>query len=292
MLSESSLTSSPSFRLEGDRAVGLFREASDKTEGEPPFAPIEIAGTTSYDNAAFERLWERRTAIRREATTIVRLHDSPSDLSAVARRAVGQDADLGWGRYTWRVLWAPPLHWRDELTWPEGQTDVAIVRPEVRMIYLAAQKTLYASEPLSYRNDLDVSPAPPGIFELPTLENRFAAFPLVRPPFPATEWDFLTLEEAAPHNGRTTRRVRATRIANSPAARERLPSGFWPGVDEYECLVDDSRRIVMRLTGIVDETPVAILAVDGVRTNVSLRPDQFDFDPPAGTRIVHVRRAE
>src|SRR5256885_8099061 len=32
-------------------------------------------------------------------------------------------------RFTWRVWWAPPTLWRDDLTWPNGETTVIIVRP-------------------------------------------------------------------------------------------------------------------------------------------------------------------
>jgi hypothetical protein len=63
-------------------------------------------------------------------------------------------------------------------------------------------------------------------------------------------------------------------------------SGFWPGVDEYECVIDVEQHICMSVTGIVDGVSVATISVEQMMVDAELAPPIFEFSPPSGTRIV------
>jgi hypothetical protein len=255
----------------------LFREASGSRVR---FHTVEIRATASYNNAAFERYGMRAAATRGGGASSLVIYDA-------------SNANLGraWERFTWRVWWAPPSRWRDELTWPEGQTDVAVVRSDARMIYLAAQRTLYTSELVSRDSRWEIVPAPAGVFELPTLDNRFAVFPLIRPPLPERAWEFATVKDGETYAGRVTRRVRVTRRALSRVTEVRPDPGYLPLADEYECLIDDELRLVMRLRAIVSGEPVAEVSVDDIRLDSAIPPDTFSFVPPTDARIAHVERS-
>jgi hypothetical protein len=244
-------------------------------EGRVPFSTLELGATVSSDDAALARLTVRAAVAGGAAPSSVRTY------------AAGDAADA-WGRYSWHVWWAPPSRWRGDLTWPAGATDVSVVRDGAALVYLPVQQLMYTSEPVARDPRWDVVRTPTGIFELPTVANRHAVFPLLHPPLPASEWDFATVAHEVAYGGRVTRRVRATRRAGAPAAKGLEASGIWPGVDEYECLVDDALQILLRVTGIADSVPVATISVDHVRVDALFPDDVFAFVPPPGTRIVHV----
>jgi len=239
------------------------------------FSSLELAATAFYDAAALARAMSRTTATGKEAGPgAVRLYGPAGDASGDA-----------WVRYKWRVWWAPPAPWRDDLTWPNGQTTVIIVRTDAALAYVSMQRTLYTSERLAAAARERV--LPPDGMQLPTVADRLAEFPLMGPRLPASEWQLATLGETE-HIGRVARRVRATRRAGAVPAEELARSGYWPGIDEYECLVDDGLQILLRLTGMVDGVPVATVSADDVRVDAPLPVDTFAFAPPAGTRIAHV----
>jgi hypothetical protein len=98
-------------------------------------------------------------------------------------------------------------------------------------------------------------------------------------------WEPLDLRFASKHLSRTPRRW------ITPGDRysyEEEPSGNWRYADEYECLVDATLQILLRLTGIADGAPVADVAADEVRVDAPLPADVFCFVPPTGTLVVHV----
>jgi hypothetical protein len=264
----------------------LFRAPS----GSPaPFRTLELRATASFDSDAFARLVMRAAAARGAGPEIVRLDDADDDYDDYDDDDP-DDADDRWTHYTWHVWWEPPARWRDELTHPGIQTCVALVREGAGLVYLPLEGTLYTSEPVPRDIRWDVGYAPAGTVELPTIAGRLAEFPLIRPPLPASEWVFATVGQGEVYAGRVTRRVRATRRVDATRSDETEASRgwLWPSLDEYECLVDDGLRILMRLTGIADGAPVVSVAADDVRVDETFSPDLFDFVPPPGARIVQV----
>ena len=257
-------------------SAGLFR-APEARDG---FRTLELAASVSNAAAALASL-SVRAAVARGA--------APESIRQYAMGCAG-GASNGWERYAWRVWWEPPSRWRGDLTWPGGQTDVSVVRDDAALVYLPMQRTLYTSEPVVRDSRWEVIRPPTGIVELPTVTNRHEVFPLIRPSLPASEWVFATLAEEEIYNGRVTRRVRATRRIDTAPTEDKRASGYWRGVDEYECLVDDALQILVHLTGIADGVPVAIISADDVRVDAPFPADIFAFVPPPGTRIAHVAR--
>jgi outer membrane lipoprotein-sorting protein len=64
-----------------------------------------------------------------------------------------------------------------------------------------------------------------------------------------------------------------------------------PLVDEYECIVDDERQIILRFSAIASGAPIAVVTADEILVDTRLAPDIFDFVPPDGTRVIHVERS-
>lgn len=241
-----------------------------------PFRSLELTARGSYDASALAQLVAGNAKARRVGENeSVRLYGPPSN------------ADSGVD-FTWRIWWALPDWWRDDLTWPNGHTTVIIVRPGASLASVSMQETLYTSEP--------AAPAPRGHAQpsagmhLPTVADRLAEFPLLRPPLPSSEWEVVTLGHEV-YNGREVRRVRATRRSDVLPVGGSGMSGYWPVVGEYECLVDDALRILVRFSGIAGGVPVAVISADEVRADAPLPAEIFTFSPRAGTRIVPIVRA-
>jgi hypothetical protein len=234
------------------------------------FRTLELTATASYDASALSQLLARDAEVHRAAgATSARLYCPPGDVTG----------EVG---FTWRTWWAPPEHWRDDLTWPNGQTTVIIVRPDATLAYVSMQRTLYTSEPRPLGSRNRVQPA--GGMHLPTIAERLAEFPLIRPHFPMSEWEITTLNSEL-YRGRAAQRVRVTRRPGSAAT-----SGYWPGVDEYEYLVDDALRILVRFTGLEGGVPIATISADAVRADAPLPNEVFAFTPPVGTRIIYAQQ--
>jgi hypothetical protein len=125
--------------------------------------------------------------------------------------------------------------------------------------------------------------------ELPTIENRLGIIPLFRPPLPQSDWSFATDADDEVYLGRTVRHVRAKRREGWSRSQLTADSSGWPGIDEYECVVDDELRILLRLVGIVDGRHVTSIAAEEVRVNGDLPDDIFSFAPRSGARIAHLR---
>lgn len=244
------------------------------------FRSLELAATASLDGAALARAMSRTRPTGPEwGPDSVRLFGSGLDASGDP-----------WVRYEWRVWWAPPAAlWRDDLTWPNGETTVIIVRTDATLAYVSMKRTLYTSEQTAVTAGERV--LPPDGMRMPTIAARLAEFPLLRPRLRAAEWEFVTVGEKE-HRGRVARRVRATRRAGSVPGEGPERSGYWQGIDEYECLVDDELQILLSLEGMVDGVPVAAISAEEVRVDTPLPNDTFAFAPPTGTRIAHVAKGK
>lgn len=242
------------------------------------FRSLELAATASLDGAALARAMSRTRPTGPEwGPDSVLLFGSDLD-----------ESDDPWMRYKWRVWWAPPTLWRDDLTWSNGETTVIIVRADTALAYVSMQRTLYTSERLDATEQRE-RVLPPDGMHLPTLDQRLAEFPLIRPRLPGSDWELTTVGPEL-YMGRVAHRVRATRRADSVRTEDPRQSGYWPGVDEYECVVDDALGILLTVIGMVDGVPVASISVEHVSADAPLPAGTFDFAPPPGTRIAHVAR--
>ena len=242
---------------------------------EQRFRSLELTVTTSLDTAAIGRALTRAAMSHPDWGT--------DAIKLMHIEVPGVDA---WLSYKWHVWWTLPAHWRDDLTWANGETAVAIVRPDGAMAYVSMQRTLYTSERLDAA-DKRPRVSPPKGMHLHTLDERLLEFPLMRPRLPASDWQLASVGQEL-YLGRVARRVRATRRANSVRSEDPRLSGFWMGVDDYECIVDDELQILLSVTGFVDSVPVATISVEQVSVDAPLPASTFDFSPPVGTRIAHV----
>jgi hypothetical protein len=254
-------------------SAGLFRVPEVRGR----FHTLELGASESHDGAALGRLMVRHAATRSAGPNSTRVYSFGGT----------GDTDSGWSSHTWRIWWEPPSRWRADVTHPGSPTEVFVVRDDASLAYFPMQRALYTTAPVTHDGRWEVIAAPTGIVEMPTID----VFQLFHSPLPASEWVFATVAEEEIYNGRMTRRVRATRRTDTAPARWAKTSGCWLGVDEYECLVDDELRILMRLTGIADGVPVGVISADDVRVDAPLPADIFDFIPPPGTRIAHIARA-
>jgi hypothetical protein len=239
-----------------------------------PLHSLEVAATASLDTQALAQATARASDAAQE--------EGPDSVGFIA---IGDsDSDI-WLDYTWHVWWALSGFWRDDFTLPNGETITNIVRPDAALTYVATLRTLYTSEgPAIPKKRQSVSPAEG--FQLPTIEERLLEFPLIRSRLHAADWRLEPLQQVA-YLGRPATRVRATRRSGSIRQSDPRVSGFWPGVDEYECLVDDDLHILMNVTGMVDGISVATISVEHVNVDGPLQA-MFDFSPPIGTHIVRV----
>jgi hypothetical protein len=239
-----------------------------------PFRSIELAVTTSLDTAAIGRALTRAAMSHPDWGT--------DAFKLMHIEAPGRDA---WLSYKWHVWWTLPAYWRDDLTLVDGETAVSIVRPDIALQYTSATQTLHTSERLA-ADEKRPRVSPPKGCHPPTLDERLREFPLIRPRLPETDWQLATVGPES-YLGRAARRVRATRRAGSNPFRFRL-SGFWTGVDEYECVFDDELQILVNVTAIVDGVPAATISTEHVSVDEPIPASTFDFSPPVGTRIAQV----
>ncbi|MFL5548918.1 MAG: hypothetical protein ACJ77Q_00320, partial [Gemmatimonadaceae bacterium] len=65
-------------------------------------------------------------------------------------------------------------------------------------------------------------------------------------------------------------------------------SGYWPGVKEYEYVIDDALQIVLSVTGLENGSPVATISAETVHVDTPIAGDTFSFIPPNGTRVSHI----
>ena len=233
---------------------------------------LMVRGSGSCDNVALARTFARGASARAAFPNATRTYSTSTDESRDSRSS-------------WSVWWEKPEHWRDEFAPLGGQATVAVVTERGSLVYLPWQQSMYTSMPVSgdWRGEIVRPPA--GIRECPSVESRLREFPLLAPALPDSEWTFTTIVHEQLVLGRVARRVRATRRSSTPVERESRPSGYWLGVDEYECLVDDGLQLLLRMTGIDKGEPVASLWLDDVVVNEAIPADVFLFAPPPGTRI-------
>jgi hypothetical protein len=271
-----------------------FETPTSVNEAHERFHTLQITASLSADTAALSRLMVRYAAAHApEGQRSVRLVDS--------RGGKGGDRNgNGWQRQTWRIWWMPPTLWREEMSWPGGQTVVYVVRPDVSESYISMHETLYTSEPAPPRGRLAELGSllfdrardgawPAEAVHSATIAERLAEFPLLNPKLPASQWELTTLgEESYIH--RTVRRVRATRRRGIVSVNESERSGYWPWLNEYEYLVDDALEILLHLTGLEDGKPVGMISADDVIVDRPFSEEVFTFAAPAGTHVAHVQQ--
>jgi hypothetical protein len=241
---------------------------------EQRFRSLELAGTTSVDTAATGR-----------ALTRAAMADPDWGTDAIGLMHIDVPGADPWLSYKWHVWWTLPAHWRDDLMLADGETAVAIVRPDVAMGYLSMQRTLYTSERLDAA-DKRPRVSPPKGMQLQTLDDRLKEFPLIRPRLPDSDWQLETVGQES-YLGRATRRVRATRRPDSNPWEFGV-SGFWKGVEDYECVIDDELQTLLSVTAIIEGVTAATISVERVIVDEPIPASTFDFSPPVGTRIAQV----
>lgn len=240
-----------------------------------PLHSLEVAATASLDTQALARAMSRAMEPA--------LEEAPDSVGILVAGDSGSDI---WLDYKWHVWWVLSGFWRDDLTFPHGETFINIARPDAALTYVATQRTLYTSEgPRIAERRQRGSPAQG--FQLPTIEERLVEFPLIRPRLPAADWQLESLQQEI-YLGRPARRVRATRRAGSIGTDDPRLSGFWSGVDEYEYIIDVELQILMSVTGMVDSLSVAAISVEHMGVDTPFAATTFDFSPPRDTRIVRV----
>ena len=238
------------------------------------FRSLELVGTTAVDGAATGR------AMTRSA-----MSDPAWGTGAIAIMSIEVPGDGPWLTYKWHVWWELPTHWRDDHTSTYLGDVVSIVRPDLALQYTSQTQTLYTTERLAASDKRPRVSAPKGR-AVPTLDDRLEEFRIIRPRLPDSDWNIETIDHE-PYLGRSARRVRATRRPGSPTHGFRV-SGFWTGVDEYECVIDDQLQILLSVVAIVDGAPAATISVEHVIVDEPIPASTFDFSPPAGTRIAQV----
>ncbi len=237
------------------------------------FRSLEIAGTTSMDGAALG------CAMTRSA-----MSDPAWGTGAIGLMSIEGPGDDAWLTSKWHLWWELPTRWRDDYTSIVSGTVVAIIRPDAAMQYVSQMQTLFTTERLA-ASDKRPRVTPPRGMSIPSLDDRLEGVRIIRP-LPDADWQFETLGQES-YLGRSARRVRATRRAGSPTYGFRV-SGFWTGVDEYECVVDDEVGILLKVTAIFDGVAAATISVQHVNVDQPIPASTFDFSPPVGTRIAQV----
>jgi hypothetical protein len=238
------------------------------------FRTLEIAGTTSTDGAALGR------AMTRSA-----MSDPAWGTGAIAVMSIEVPGADAWLTYKWHVWWDWPAHWRDDHSSNYLGSVVTIVQPDAAMQYISQMQTLYTTERLDASDNRPRVSAPKGM-GIGSVDDRLAQFRIIGARLPESNWNLETIGQES-YLGRAARRVRATRRAGSPTYGFRV-SGFWTGVDEYECIIDDKVGMLLNVTAIFDGATAATISVEHVRVDEPIPARTFDFSPPAGTRISQV----
>jgi hypothetical protein len=163
---------------------------------------------------------------------------------------------------------------------------VSIVRPDVALQYVSQFQTVYTSERL---DAADKRPLVSGLkgYQVPTIERQLEQFPLIRPRLPDSDWQLETVGQES-YLGRAARRVRATCRSGAAYQLDARRSGFWSGVGEYECVMDDELQILLSVTAFVDGATAATISVEQVTVDEPIPTSTFEFSPPAGTRFAQV----
>lgn len=183
--------------------------------------------------------------------------------------------------HTFHVWWERSGFWREVHMSPNLDDTTIVVTRDAMLMYVASEQTMYIAERES-TTDEDHQTAS-GIRFQP-VEEWVAKSPLLNPPFPADDWNFETLGKDS-HLGRVVRRVRAKRRSGAEGRTLGEESGYWLAVNEYECLVDDSLKILLSLVGLVDGAPVADVSVSLLHVDEPIPSETFRFSPPPGAKI-------
>ena len=243
---------------------------AESVEALASFRTLELAAKVAFDTRALARAAARATASAHEGQSV-----------SIGMPGAGEGD--GWYRYAWHVWWAVPLLWRDDLAGPYGDLIVTIVRPDVSLSYVSFQQTLYTSE-MTGAGDRHQSTFGTVPMQLDTINDRLIEFPLIRSRLPTSDWQIALLRPES-YLGRPARRIRSTRRAEVPRPWDPRVSGFWEGIDEYECVIDEELGIFLGVTGVMDNTVVATISVENLSVDAQIPSGTFDFSPPADTRV-------
>ncbi len=206
-----------------------------------------------------------------------------------ALRATEESSSIS--RFTWKVWWEPPHCWRDEFATSGSPPDVALVTERNSMLFVAAQNTLYSNEPIDARHAVSWEAPLVGIVELPTIAARRRLFPLFGSAFRADEWTFSPSSTVIRNGSTTLRSFRALRRPDFAPEAPVEPSGYWVGVNEYECVFDQKSDIMHRLTAIATGREIATIEIAELAVDRSLPPDVFVFEGVPETRYRTVVRS-
>ena len=219
--------------LKTRRMPPLFRDTGEEF---PPFRTLELRGSASQDGSALARNAVRVAEAGGRSSRSYRVYASGGD-------APVQES------YDWRLWWAVPDRWRDEIIWASGATDIALVRGEAALTYVAAMSTMYTSDAIGPDERWARVDPPVGITELPTIENRLGVFQVFRPPLPTSEWSFATEADDVAYLGRrcATSERNGERAGRRPKGRRVGPgstsmNGLW--TTDYAWFFDSSGRLM------------------------------------------------
>ena len=188
-------------------------------------------------------------------------------------------------RFSWRVRWAPPGNWREDIRFSAEHIDVFLVRDDLAAVFVAGQRVLFTNRPDEFSSWPRGSAESGRYFTLPTIASRMQEVPLLFPPFPVEEWSFTELS-VQPGNIEETRTIRISRRPGLKHDVEDRRSGYWLGVHEYEVAVDARSGIVRRFIGIASRAVVASIEITELSFDAHPDDDAFGFLPPAHSKIV------
>lgn len=188
-------------------------------------------------------------------------------------------------RFSWRVRWAPPRNWREDIRFSAEHADVVLVREDLAAVFVAGQRILYTNRPDEFSSWPRGSAESGRYFTLPTIAARMQEVPLLFPPFPTEDWSFT---EVSPQPGsyEQTRTIRISRRSGLKQDVHDRRSGYWLGVQEYEVAVDVRSGIILRFIGIVSNVVVGKLEVTELSLNTDRDDTSFEFRPPVQSTIV------
>ncbi len=190
-------------------------------------------------------------------------------------------------RFAWNVWWEPPCRWRDEYALEGAVPNVALVTEAHAAIFDAFRQTLYSNGPVPQRSSFVVEEPPIGIFELPTIDRRRKLMPLFGTEFPRSEWSVTPLR-AIDQGGRQLQTMDAIRRAHAESEASDSHAGYWPGINQYECVLDESLGIMRRVTAVDEGHAIASIELIEISVDIPLPAGVFDLEPAPGSRYVKI----
>jgi hypothetical protein len=223
---------------------------------------LHIRARAWFDPHLLSRLPERRASRQSSGFKVVTVNDGESRVA--------------WDIEIW---WIPPNHWRDDVTQLDGSTTVTIAAAGSVSTFVSREMRLYSAAAASTSNGQRAFPNAADV-----LEGRIEGFPLLNPWMHHNEWDIRLLGHGR-HSGREVQQLVATRHPGVPAPTSG-PSGVWPGVEKYECLLDVDGGFLARLRGMANAKVAGEYAAEVIDVNTGITDEIFTFSSPAGVDVV------